>query len=44
VGTQVSDIVGRLVARGVKVEGARRKEVSLEDLYAAILEEREGSK
>jgi ABC-2 type transport system ATP-binding protein len=41
---EVSDIVGRLVARGVKVEGARRKEASLEDLYASILREREGSK
>ena len=42
--TEVSDIVGRLVARGVKVEGARRREASLEDLYSAILKEREGSK
>jgi ABC-2 type transport system ATP-binding protein len=42
--TEVSDIVSRLVARGVKVEGARRKEASLEDLYASILKEREGSK
>ena len=42
--TEVSDIVGCLVARGVKVEGARRKEASLEDLYTAILKEREGSK
>jgi ABC-2 type transport system ATP-binding protein len=40
---EVSDIVGRLVGRGVKVEGARRKEASLEDLYAAILKERERS-
>jgi hypothetical protein len=40
----VSDIVGALVAKGVKVEGARRKEASLEDLYASILEEREGAK
>jgi ABC-2 type transport system ATP-binding protein len=43
-GTEISDIVGRLVARGVKVEGAGRKEASLEDLYASILKEREGSK
>ena len=43
-GTEVSDIVGRLVARGVKVEGAKRKEASLEDLYASILAEREGKK
>jgi ABC-2 type transport system ATP-binding protein len=43
-GTEVSDIVGRLVARGVKVEGARRKEASLEELYSSILREREGSK
>ena len=41
-GIQVSDIVGFLVGRGVKVEGARRKEASLEELYTAILREREG--
>jgi len=36
-GTEVSDIVGRLVALGVKVEGARRKEASLEELYASTV-------
>jgi ABC-2 type transport system ATP-binding protein len=41
-GIQVSDMVGFLVGRGVKVEGARRKEASLEELYTAILREREG--
>jgi ABC-2 type transport system ATP-binding protein len=41
---EVSEIVGRLVARGVKVEGAKRKEASLEELYASILAEREGEK
>jgi ABC-2 type transport system ATP-binding protein len=41
-GVEVSDIVGFLVGRGVKVEGAGRKEASLEDLYTAILREREG--
>jgi ABC-2 type transport system ATP-binding protein len=41
---EVSDVVGSLVARGIKVEGARRKEASLEELYASILEEREGSR
>ena len=40
----VSDIVGFLVGQGVKVEGARHKEASLEDLYTAILEEREGTR
>jgi hypothetical protein len=38
----VSDIVSFLVGRGIKVEGARRKKASLEDLYASILAEREG--
>jgi ABC-2 type transport system ATP-binding protein len=41
-GVEVSDIVGFLVGRGVKVEGAGRKEASLEELYTAILREREG--
>ena len=41
-GVEVSDIVGFLVGHGVKVEGARRKEASLEELYTAILKEREG--
>lgn len=36
-GVQVSDIVGRLVGLGVKVEGARRKEASLEELYASTI-------
>jgi ABC-2 type transport system ATP-binding protein len=43
-GTDVSDIVGRLVALGLKVEGARRKEASLEEMYASILKEREGER
>ncbi len=42
-GVEVSDIVGFLVGHGVKVEGARRKEASLEELYTAILKEREGA-
>jgi ABC-2 type transport system ATP-binding protein len=42
-GVAVSDVVGFLVGRGVKVEGARRKEASLEELYTAILREREGA-
>jgi ABC-2 type transport system ATP-binding protein len=36
-GTEVSDIVGRLVALGLRVEGARRKEASLEELYASTV-------
>lgn len=40
-GTGVSEIVGRLVALGVKVEGAKRKEATLEELYASIVSERE---
>ena len=42
-GVEVSDIVGFLVGHGVKVEGARRKDASLEELYTAILREREGA-
>jgi ABC-2 type transport system ATP-binding protein len=42
-GVEVSDIVALLVGRGVKVEGARRREASLEELYTAILKEREGA-
>lgn len=41
-GVEVSEIVGFLVGHGVRVEGARRKEASLEELYTAILKEREG--
>jgi ABC-type multidrug transport system, ATPase component len=41
---EVSDIVGFLVSRGAKVEGAKKREASLEELYASILKEREGSK
>ena len=43
-GTEVSDIIGCLVARGLKVEGARRKEASLEELYSSILEKSEAAK
>lgn len=38
-GTEVSDIVSFLVGRGVKIEAARRKEASLEEMYSAILKE-----
>jgi ABC-2 type transport system ATP-binding protein len=38
-GTEVSDIDGFLVGRGVKIEVARRKEASLEEMYSAILKE-----
>jgi len=38
-GTEVSDIVGFLVARGIKIELAQRKEASLEEMYSTILKE-----
>ncbi|MFW6125685.1 MAG: ABC transporter ATP-binding protein [Chloroflexota bacterium] len=38
-GTEVSDIIGLLTERGVKIEGAARQEASLEDMYSAILKE-----
>ena len=36
---EVSDIVGFLAGQGVKIEGAGRREASLEDLYSSILKE-----
>jgi ABC-2 type transport system ATP-binding protein len=43
-GVEVSDIVAFLVGHDVRVEGARRKDASLEELYTAILKEREGAR
>jgi ABC-2 type transport system ATP-binding protein len=43
-GVEVSDIVGFLVSHGAKIEGAKKREASLEELYASILKEREGTK
>ncbi len=40
-GAEVSDIVGFLAGRGVKIEQAGRREASLEELYASILKEAE---
>jgi len=40
--TDVSEIVSFLVERGVGIEGVKREEASLEDLYASILKAREG--
>jgi ABC-2 type transport system ATP-binding protein len=42
-GTEVSDIIGILTSRGVKIEEATRKEASLEEMYSAILKETEPS-
>ncbi len=42
-GVEVSDIVSLLSGRGVKIEGAKRKEASLEEMYTAILKEVEPS-
>ena len=36
---QVSDIVSFLVGRGMKIEGVRKRQASLEEIYAAILRE-----
>jgi len=36
---EVSDIIGFLAAKGVRIEKAGRREVSLEDLYSSILKE-----
>ena len=36
---EVSDIIGFLSGRGVKIEQAGRREASLEDLYSSILKE-----
>ncbi|MDY6917706.1 MAG: ABC transporter ATP-binding protein [Chloroflexota bacterium] len=38
-GTEVSDIIGVLTGRGVKIEGAARQEATLEEMYSAILKE-----
>jgi ABC-2 type transport system ATP-binding protein len=38
-GTGVPEIISYLASRGVKIEGASRKEASLEEMYAAILKE-----
>jgi len=38
-GTEISDIIGFLSSRGVKIEEAVKKEASLEEMYAAILKE-----
>ena len=42
-GMEVSDIVSLLAEHGVKIEGAARKEASLEEMYSAILKEAEPS-
>ena len=42
-GTEISDIISILAARGVKIEEATRKEASLEEMYSAILKETESS-
>ena len=36
-GVEVSDIVSLLAGRGVKIEGATRREASLEDMWTALL-------
>jgi len=40
-GKGVSDIIGFLTGRGIKIEEAIKKEASLEEMYAAILKEAE---
>ena len=42
-GTEVSDIIGILTSRGVKIQEATRKEASLEEMYSTILKETEPS-
>lgn len=42
-GTGVSDIISFLSSRGAKIEGAAKKEASLEEMYSAILKEAEPS-
>ncbi len=42
-GTEVSDIISLLAARGVKIEEAVKKEASLEEMYTTILKEAEPS-
>jgi len=36
---EVSDIIGWLVSRGIKIDFAQRKEASLEEMYSSILKE-----
>ena len=38
-GTEVSDIISWLAERRIKIEGAARKEATLEEMYSAILKE-----
>jgi len=38
-GVEVSDIISLLAGRGVKIEGAGKREASLEEMYSAILKE-----
>ncbi|MBN1409626.1 MAG: ABC transporter ATP-binding protein [Spirochaetales bacterium] len=42
-GIDVPDIISYLVSLGVKIQGAGKKETSLEEMYSAILREREGA-
>lgn len=42
-GTEISDIIGILASRGVKIQEASRKEASLEEMYSTILKETETS-
>jgi ABC-2 type transport system ATP-binding protein len=42
-GAGVSDIIGFLASRGIKIEEAVKKEASLEEMYASILREAEPS-
>jgi ABC-2 type transport system ATP-binding protein len=42
-GVRVPDVVSLLVRRGVEIEGVSKKEVSLEEIYSAILKEVEPS-
>ena len=38
-GTEISDIISFLSGQGVKIDGATKKEASLEEMYSAILKE-----
>ncbi len=42
-GVRVPDLVSLLVSRGVEIEGVIKREVSLEEIYSAILKEAEPS-
>jgi ABC-2 type transport system ATP-binding protein len=42
-GTEISDIISFLTSRSIKIDEAVKKEASLEEMYAAILEEVEPS-